>query len=428
MHEIGHNLGLEHNFDGGKQYEDVSGLMGHSFNIDDGPIMCFNSAKNWQLGWYEDKHTTVKPLHQDYWEGKLVGYAKYNEAPADSSVIIKVEGHNRDFYIGFNHKVGINRQNQEMDAANKITVHSVGTTNRRSELEAKLGIGESFVIPNFGGESQSILIQVHNIDMNANPPVATISINQMKCTSDSDCDDDTLCTIDKCNISTGMCTHQGTPSCPGFMEMVLLTDRYPKESSWNIVDTCDDYKVVMSGGNYDEAFQTYKESAILPPSKYRLTVTDAFGDGMCCKQGDGSFHATYDSEVVAEGGAFGKTSSHTWGSCDAAPITDAPTAAPTSCEITYELTISKLANIDPLWKFVFDENPAIIAAAISSGDSWSGSTFTQRGCLPDNCYDFTIENAASYSLKIDDSEVVTASKFTATETTLFGTCQPISVA
>lgn len=49
-----------------------------------------------------------------------------------------------------------------------------------------------------------------------------------------------------------------------------------------------------------------------------------------------------------------------------------------------------------------------------------GSTFTKRGCLPDNCYNFTIENFGSYSLKIEDYEVAYSSKFVGTEITLFG--------
>ena len=428
MHEIGHNLGLMHSYEKGREYEDLSGVMGHSFNVDDGPFMCFNSAKSWQLGWYEDKHTTVNPLQQDYWQGNVVGIAKYNQAPAESSVIVKVEGHNRNYFIGFNHRTGINKQNQETDAINKITVHSVGTSSKKSELEAKLGVGGTFEIPNFGGGGKSALVQVHNINMIAHPPVASISVHVKKCTSDYDCNDNTLCTIDTCNVSTGMCIHKASPTCPGFMEMVLLTDRYPKETSWKIVDTCNEDNIVMSGGNYNTAFETYRESAILPPSRYTLEVADAFGDGICCKQGEGSFHVTYDKKVVAEGASFSLTSSHTWGSCDF--VTDAPTNAPTSCEISYELTVGKSASSSPLnpsWEFVFDENPSIeLASSNNVGDQWSGSTFTKRGCLQDNCYNFRIENASFYSLKIDDYEVAHVNQFVDEEITLFGTCQPIS--
>ena len=54
MHDIGHNLGLRHSGENGGEYADSSRMMGHSYNLDDAPVMCFNTAKNWQLGWYED--------------------------------------------------------------------------------------------------------------------------------------------------------------------------------------------------------------------------------------------------------------------------------------------------------------------------------------------------------------------------------------
>lgn len=60
MHEIGHNLGLRHSNEDGNAYEDQTGMMGTSYPQKNGPVMCFNNAKNWQFGWYENRHTTVR--------------------------------------------------------------------------------------------------------------------------------------------------------------------------------------------------------------------------------------------------------------------------------------------------------------------------------------------------------------------------------
>jgi hypothetical protein len=146
MHEIGHNLGLRHSNEAGSTYEDKSGMMGHSFLSYESPYMCFNTAKNWQLGWYEDKRTTINPLNDGFWQGQLIGYVDYmnSSVPSSAAVVVKVEGHNFDYFIGFNVKTGINRQNQESAAANKVTVHSVGAPGAESSLVAKLGAGNTF--------------------------------------------------------------------------------------------------------------------------------------------------------------------------------------------------------------------------------------------------------------------------------------------
>jgi len=50
MHEIGHNLGYGHSRDNGAAYDDQTGMMGYSYGVDEGPVMCFNSVKSWQTG------------------------------------------------------------------------------------------------------------------------------------------------------------------------------------------------------------------------------------------------------------------------------------------------------------------------------------------------------------------------------------------
>lgn len=121
--------------------------MGFSYAADDAPVQCFNNVKHWQLGWYADKHVIVNPLEENAWEGDLVGFVDYDTAGNGKDVILKIEGHNKDYFIGFNRLSGINRGNAEVDARDKITIQSVGAgTNGESNLEAKLDIGETFLI------------------------------------------------------------------------------------------------------------------------------------------------------------------------------------------------------------------------------------------------------------------------------------------
>ena len=55
----------------------MSGMMGYSYLGDGRPNMCFNTPKNLELGWYEDKHEIVNPLNNNFWEGDLIGYSDY---------------------------------------------------------------------------------------------------------------------------------------------------------------------------------------------------------------------------------------------------------------------------------------------------------------------------------------------------------------
>mmetsp|Transcript_12280 Transcript_12280/g.25041 ORF Transcript_12280/g.25041 Transcript_12280/m.25041 type:complete len:192 (+) Transcript_12280:99-674(+) len=58
---VGHNLGLAHSGNRETAYGDQQGWMGSSNSRDDMRI-CFNPAKNYQLGWYDDRVKTIDPL------------------------------------------------------------------------------------------------------------------------------------------------------------------------------------------------------------------------------------------------------------------------------------------------------------------------------------------------------------------------------
>eukprot|EP00957_Ditylum_brightwellii_P170477 12976524-Ditylum_brightwellii.AAC.1 len=115
MHEIGHNLGLHHANEGSSAYEDQSGMMGYSYDVHDAPMMCFNAAKTWQLGWYSNKHATYDPLVAPSWTGKLVGPTDYVEADdSDYTIILKIERkHTTDLFLMFNRQEDFNSETQE---------------------------------------------------------------------------------------------------------------------------------------------------------------------------------------------------------------------------------------------------------------------------------------------------------------------------
>ncbi|KAL3796048.1 hypothetical protein ACHAW5_010586 [Stephanodiscus triporus] len=86
MHEIGHNFGL-----GNPHYEDDTGKM------------CYNPAKNWQIGWYNDCKKMPTLPSQASWETMetIVGIADYKKNNM-FPVVLKLEtGTSNNYFVGF---------------------------------------------------------------------------------------------------------------------------------------------------------------------------------------------------------------------------------------------------------------------------------------------------------------------------------------
>lgn len=178
MHEIGHNLALAHSNEGATAYADQSGMMGYSYGSDDGPRMCFNAAKSFQLGWYSNNVQTVtltSGLGQSY---TLVGIVNYpNDTSNENKVVLKVEtGTPNDYYINFNRRTGFNSGTQEGgDQVTIVLQGGDGVNYSQSDLLAKLSAGGSYTIsdPALGAD---LVITVDAIDLTSIPSVAQVSL------------------------------------------------------------------------------------------------------------------------------------------------------------------------------------------------------------------------------------------------------------
>ncbi|BFM08828.1 endonuclease [Halioxenophilus aromaticivorans] len=90
-------------------------------------------------------------------------------------------------------------------------------------------------------------------------------------------------------------------SCSGHaLELALNTDNYGSETQWDI--TLNGQQVA-SGGGYSSN-QSYTEALCLADGNYTLTVTDSYGDGMCCSQGNGGYSLSLAGKTLASGGEF----------------------------------------------------------------------------------------------------------------------------
>lgn len=91
--------------------------------------------------------------------------------------------------------------------------------------------------------------------------------------------------------------------------LTITFDNYPEETSWEIKDGAG--SIVFSGGTYGA--QPDGSTLVIPncidPGCYDFIMKDAYGDGICCGYGNGSYTFTRDSDgaILASGGSFNST-------------------------------------------------------------------------------------------------------------------------
>jgi len=340
MHEVGHNLGLAHSGET-TTYDDKSGMMGYSYNQDEGPVMCFNAAKNFQLGWYNNGEETITPLQanteKNFFDGRLIGIAEYDliDTASTDKAIVQITGYGNDYYVSFNSKKGINSGTQE--GGNQVLVHSrsPGQGYSTSTLVAKLSSGQEYTIE---GISDTI-VRVDGVSTATTPSYANVYIGNARCTADSDCDRGEFCTEYSCDISSGICNSvQDCSQCGGKVDVEIMSDNYGAETTWEVINTNDSGKA-MQGGPYS-ANNLATASNCLGFGNYEFKIYDSYGDGMCCSYGSGYYKLSLDDELLKEGGSFGSSDEYLFEiTQNNTPPTLAP-ISPTNAPTTLNPTIN----------------------------------------------------------------------------------------
>ena len=88
----------------------------------------------------------------------------------------------------------------------------------------------------------------------------------------------------------------------------ILTDNYPAETTWSLTDDATG-AAVASGGPYVDVASAVQEVVCVGDGCYTFTINDAFGDGLCCGFGTGSYDLTVDGAVLTTGGEFADSES-----------------------------------------------------------------------------------------------------------------------
>ena len=207
MHEVGHNLGLAHSNEGGT-YKDQSGMMGYSYSQVNGPKMCFNGPKSWQLGWYASSQHVFNQADGG-WSGRLIGQVDYDNPslPTDVVLLKLNTGISTDYYVWFNRKTGTGTNSGTKEGGNQVMISRAGGEGQsyaESELLAKMSAGGSYTLENFDGSGLDLALTVNSIDATADPGYADVTIFA-GCTSDLDCDDGNACNGAETCASNGQC-------------------------------------------------------------------------------------------------------------------------------------------------------------------------------------------------------------------------------
>jgi subtilisin family serine protease/chitodextrinase len=137
----------------------------------------------------------------------------------------------------------------------------------------------------------------------------------------------------------------GGPTCPTCppptgctdteVTLSITLDNYPEETTWTL--TNDGGQTVASGGTYGSQpdGSTVTEVLCLADDCYTFTINDAYGDGICCSYGNGSYSLTQGSTSLASGGSF--TNSEATDFCIAGTGADtAPPTNPTNIAVSNE--------------------------------------------------------------------------------------------
>ncbi len=187
----------------------------------------------------------------------------------------------------------------------------------------------------------------------------------------------------------------GTPTCEedGNLTLTITLDNYPEETSWSVTSGGS----TVASGSYSTANpdgSTVTESINgLADGDYTFTINDAYGDGICCSYGSGSYSLTSGGNTIASGGSFGSSESTNF--CIEAPSGGgggADTEAPsTPLNLTASNTTETQTTLS--WNASSD-NVGVTGYNVYSGGSLLGSTTgtggTVTGLSAGNTYSYYV--------------------------------------
>ena len=88
------------------------------------------------------------------------------------------------------------------------------------------------------------------------------------------------------------------------VKVKILTDDWPTQSSWTLVDSDD--KSIKERGSFNKENKVYKDGFCLQSGSYKFTINDNWGDGLCPKWSNSEYCGSYEvkvNDIIAGGGS-----------------------------------------------------------------------------------------------------------------------------
>jgi Zn-dependent metalloprotease len=178
----------------------------------------------------------------------------------------------------------------------------------------------------------------------------------------------------------------------GVVYLSITLDNYPEETAWTLRDAANNVVASASYSTANPDGSTVTETfSGLSAGDYTFTITDSYGDGICCSYGQGSYTLSSDAGVIRSGGSFG--SSETTNFCveddgGPGPDTEAPTT-PTNLTATDITETTAALN----WTASTD-NVGVDAYEVFEGStllgSVTGTTANITGLVANTSYTFSV--------------------------------------
>ncbi|OAB80177.1 M4 family metallopeptidase [Cochleicola gelatinilyticus] len=212
----------------------------------------------------------------------------------------------------------------------------------------------------------------------------------------------------------------GNPPAPedcvtGDVNLSITFDNYPEETAWTLKNGAG--TTIESGSyssaNADGSTVTATFSG-LADDDYTFTITDAYGDGICCSYGNGSYTLSTDSVTIVSGGNFGSSEAtqfciESGGADTQAPSTPGNLSASNITETT--ATLSWNASSD---------NVGVTGYDVYQGSTVLGTTTSTSanitGLVANSSYTFSVrakDAAGNTSASSNSVNVTTSSPSTA---------------
>lgn len=117
--------------------------------------------------------------------------------------------------------------------------------------------------------------------------------------------------IDDVSLTTGGGT--GGNCNVGNVSLSVTFDNYPEETGWTLKNasgtTIDSATYSTSNADGSTVNRTFSG---LAAGEYTFTITDVYGDGICCSYGNGSYTLTGSTGTLVSGGSFGASEATTF--------------------------------------------------------------------------------------------------------------------